>query len=180
MLAPLILLSYWYQIDCKRSCKLKLTEYWSFCLTIVLVYRTEINDYCTTKWTYIKPLILSAPGLRSCLISKHALLPSISRMMIGKWLQGMEYCPPHMLYSLSSNLNPTDRGLNVVHGTCTLTFQQAFNTTIEFEFLAKQGHNISLLIGSRVPQSALGSDDIRRLGCNTNLCKKKYPGSVPG
>jgi len=79
---------------------------------------------------------------------------------------------PHA-FSLSSKLNPTDRGLNVVHGTCTLKFQQAFNTTIEFEFLAKQGHNISLFIGSRVPQSALGSDDIRLLGVQYKLMQKE-------
>src|SRR5210317_31321 len=105
--------------------------------------------------------------LETCFIAKHSN-KNFWTMIAGHGI----LVAPHV-FSLSSNLNFTDRGINEVHGTCTLKFQQAFNTTIEFEFLAKQGHNISLFIGSRVPQSALGSDDFRLLGVQYKLMQKE-------
>ena len=106
--------------------------------------------------------------LETCFIAKHSN-KNFWTMIAGHGI----LVAPHA-FSLSSNLNFTDRGINEVHGTCTLQFQQAFNTTIEFEFLAKQGHDIALFIGSREPQPALNTDEIRLLRTQYNLIQKEF------
>src|SRR5210317_2351634 len=62
--------------------------------------------------------------LETCFIAKHSN-KNFWTMIAGHGI----LVAPHA-FSLSSNLNFTDRGINEVHGTCTLQFQQAFNTTL--------------------------------------------------
>ena len=75
--------------------------------------------------------------IETCFIARHT--KNDDWMMIAG--HGILVTPE--VFSISPNINFTDRHLTEVHETCILEFREAFSTKIQFKYLAKQGHDIA-------------------------------------